>query len=79
MIAGTLSAIVPGSGYVYAGRPQTGVASFIVNMLFIWSVGDAIKHESYGLASALGFFGIGWYVGNISGYSTAAGEYNTRI
>ncbi len=78
-IAGTLSAIVPGSGYVYAGRPQTGVASFIINMLLIWSVRDAIKHESYGLASALGFFGIGWYAGNISGSSTAAGEYNTRV
>ncbi len=78
-IAGALSAIVPGSGYVYAGRSQTGVASFIINILLIWSVRDAIKHESYGLASAIGFFGIGWYVGNISGSSKAAAEYNTRV
>ncbi|MDI6804569.1 MAG: membrane protein insertion efficiency factor YidD [Bacteroidota bacterium] len=75
-LAGTFSTIVPGSGYIYSGRPATGVASFIVNGLLFWAGYDAVRNESYGLASALGFFGMGWYVGNIKGSVNAANEYN---
>lgn len=78
-LAGTLSAIVPGAGYIYSDRPATGVASFIVNGVLFWTGYDAVKNESYGLASALGFFGMGWYVGNINGSVNAANEYNFRI
>lgn len=78
-IAGTMSAVIPGSGYLYANRPQTAVASFIVNALIIWSLRDAITQESYGLGSVLGFFGLGWYIGNITGSANAAREYNVNI
>lgn len=75
-LAGTFSAIVPGTGYIYSNRTVTGVASFIVNGLLFWAGYDAVRNESYGLASALGFFGMGWYVGNIKGSVNAANEYN---
>jgi putative component of membrane protein insertase Oxa1/YidC/SpoIIIJ protein YidD len=75
-LAGTLSAVVPGAGYIYSNRTATGVASFIVNGLLFWAGYDAVKNESYGLASALGFFGMGWYIGNIKGSVNAANEYN---
>lgn len=75
-IAGTLSSVVPGAGYIYSDRTATGVASFLVNGLLFWAGYDAVKNESYGLASALGFFGMGWYIGNINGSVKAANEYN---
>jgi putative component of membrane protein insertase Oxa1/YidC/SpoIIIJ protein YidD len=78
-LAGILSTVVPGAGYVYSGRTQTGITSFIVNGLLVWSVTDAFKHRSYGIASALGFFGIGWYLGNISGSVSSANQYNETI
>lgn len=75
-LAGALSAVVPGAGYIYSNRPATGIASLIVNGLLFWAGYDAVRNESYGLASAIGFFGMGWYVGNIKGSVNAANEYN---
>ncbi len=77
--AGIMSSLIPGAGYLYAGRKGTGVTSFIVNGLFIWTIRDAIIKEQYGLASAAGFLGIGWYIGNIKGSADAARIYNTNI
>ncbi|TAK54774.1 MAG: membrane protein insertion efficiency factor YidD [Bacteroidetes bacterium] len=78
-LAGTLSAIVPGSGYLYANRPGTALSSFLINGLLIWAMRDAIHQENYSLATVIGFFGSGWYIGNIKGSSDAAEEYNIRI
>lgn len=78
-LAGILSAVIPGAGYIYSDRTQTGIISFIVNGLFVWSVKDAIKSKNYGIASALGFFGIGWYIGNIVGSGKAAIDFNKKV
>lgn len=78
-LAGALSAILPGSGYLYCDRPGTGLTSFIINGLLIWSVRDAFKNKQYGLASAALFFGFGWYLGNINGSVDAAEIYNSKI
>jgi putative component of membrane protein insertase Oxa1/YidC/SpoIIIJ protein YidD len=78
-VAGTFSAVLPGSGYLYAGRPQTAITSFIVNALLAWSVRDAIRHKSYGLTATFGFFGLGWYFGNIIGSINAVNEYNYQV
>jgi tetratricopeptide (TPR) repeat protein len=77
--AGTFSAIIPGAGYFYCNRKRTGITSFIVNGLFIWIIRDAIVQKQYGIATAAGFFGIGWYIGNIKGSIDAANIYNTNI
>jgi TM2 domain-containing membrane protein YozV len=74
-----LSAIIPGSGYIYCDRIGTGISAFVVNGLLIWAISDAIKQEQYGIAATAGFFGIGWYIGNITGSVEAAKVYNTRI
>jgi hypothetical protein len=79
LLAGILSAVVPGAGYVYAGRIGTGVTSFLVNGLLIWSIRDALHDSQYGIALTLGFFGLGWFVGNITGSADAAEEYNSAI
>jgi hypothetical protein len=76
LTTGLLAAVVPGSGYLYCGQPATGVTSFVVNGLLIWSLVDAVKNHQYGLGLSIGFFGAGWYAGNITGSVTAAHEYN---
>lgn len=78
-VAGAFSAVLPGAGYLYCGREGTALASFIINGLLIWTVRDAIRNDQYGLAAAAGFFGIGWYIGNISGSADAARAYNSHI
>jgi len=78
-LAGSLSAIIPGLGYCYAHRPWTGLTSFIVNSIIIWSIRDAIHKKNYGIATATSFFGIGWYFGNISGSAKAAEKYNNYL
>jgi tetratricopeptide (TPR) repeat protein len=77
--AGSLSAIIPGSGYAYCHHWGTGIASLLVNGLLVWAFADALKQEQYGMASLTGFVGIGWYVGNIKGSVKAAKKYNSRI
>ena len=78
-IAGSLSAIIPGLGYCYAHRPWTGLTSFIVNSIIIWSIRDAIYQKNYGIATATSFFGMGWYFGNIFGSAKAAEKYNDYV
>ena len=48
--AGILSAILPGLGYVYAGHVQTGIASLVVNSLFL-----AINNEGFVYAKGPNF------------------------
>ncbi len=78
-LAGSLSAVIPGLGYLYAHRTGTALASFIINSLIFWTGQEAIEHESYGLAATIGFFGIGWYAGNIKGSVDAAKKYNYTV
>jgi tetratricopeptide (TPR) repeat protein len=75
--AGILSAALPGSGYFYCNRITTGITSLIVNGLLFWSVFDAAKNKQYGLSAGIGFFGLGWYIGNIIGSVNAAHQYNS--
>jgi len=76
--AGTLSAVVPGTGYLYSGRPGTALTSFVINSLIFWVLRDAIAQESYGIATTTIFLGSGWYVGNIRGSMRAAEEFNIK-
>jgi hypothetical protein len=78
-IAGILSAIAPGSGYVYAQKTVTGLTSFVVNGLIVWSLSDALKNKQYGLSATIGAFGMGWYLGNIIGSVSAANQYNAAF
>ena len=77
LLAGVLSAILPGAGYAYAGRPATGLTALIINGLFAWATIDAVRGEQYGIAAAVGFFGLGWYVAGITGAASAAAAHGT--
>jgi hypothetical protein len=51
-----MSAIIPGAGYAYSDRVGTGITSFIVNGLIIWTIRDALIKEQYGFVGAVSFF-----------------------
>ncbi len=70
------SAIIPGVGYIYANRPQTGIVSFIINALFAYTTVEAIHNKQYGLGAAAGMLGLGWYFGTIRGSWKSVIDYN---
>lgn len=74
--AGILSTILPGLGYVYAGHVQTGIASFVVNSLFVSATVLSFEHHHEGAGAAISLFALGWYTSNIYGSVVAAYRYN---
>jgi hypothetical protein len=77
--AGALSAIVPGSGYAYAGRYRDGLVAFLVNGLFIAGTAVAIEHDNTPAAVLIGGVGLPFYLGNIYGSANAAHKWNLSI
>jgi len=78
-LAGTLSAVLPGSGHVYAQHYKDGAMAFIVNALFIAGTAVAINDENYALAAIVGGVGLPFYVGNIYGAANAARKWNLSV
>jgi hypothetical protein len=76
--AGLLSMAIPGAGYLYAGRPATALASFVVNGLFFWTAYDFIAAKRYGAGATALVLGSGFYLGNIRGSMHAARAYNAK-
>jgi len=71
-LAASLNAVLPGAGYGYANRPQTAVACFVVNGLFIWGTVASVHAKEPGLAALLSLFSFGWYWGGVYGAAQAA-------
>jgi tetratricopeptide (TPR) repeat protein len=78
-VAGVMSAVVPGSGYMYAGRYGDGVVALIVNGLFIAGTVAAIHQENYAVAAIVGGIGLPFYIGNIYGSANAATKWNIGV
>jgi tetratricopeptide (TPR) repeat protein len=79
LLAGTLSAIVPGSGQAYAGKYRDGLVSLLVNGLFIAGTVVAIDQENYATAAVVGGIGLPFYLGNIYGATHAASKWNVAL
>jgi tetratricopeptide (TPR) repeat protein len=79
LLAGTLSAVVPGSGQMYAGRYRDGLMALVVNGLFVSGTVLAVKDENYPLAAIVGGIGLPFYIGNIYGAANAANKYNLGL
>lgn len=76
--AGVLSAILPGSGQLYAERYVDAAAAFFLNAAFISATAASIKSDNIPLAIIVGFFGVGWYGGNIYNAMNSAQKFNQR-
>jgi TolA-binding protein/TM2 domain-containing membrane protein YozV len=78
VVAGTLSAVLPGSGHLYAGRPGQAASSFLLNALFIAGAVLAFQNDSPVLGGILVFFELGWYQGGIRSAVQAARQENEK-
>jgi TolA-binding protein len=77
-LAGMLSAVLPGAGYVYAGHFQTGITALMVNSLFIWTTVMSFEEDHEGAGIALSVLSTGFYTGNIYGSIMSAYRFNRR-
>jgi tetratricopeptide (TPR) repeat protein len=79
LLAGILAAILPGSGYVYAGHYGDGLTAFLLNGLFIAGTVTAVQSGWYAASGLSGGIGLPFYIGNIYGSMNAAKKYNNGI
>jgi TolA-binding protein len=78
-LAAVMSAVLPGSGYIYADRVGDGITAFLINALFIAGTIAAINGENYAVAAIVGGIGLPFYVGNIYGSANAAKKWNLSV
>lgn len=74
--AAVMSFVLPGSGYVYAGRPMVGLGAFLLNGAFIAGTVVAFRDGNYPLAAILLSLETGWYVGGATGAALEVVERN---
>ena len=79
VLAGIMSAILPGSGYFYAEHYGDGITAFLINGLFIAGTVTAIHQENYAVAGIVGGIGVPFYLGNIYGSANAAKKWNLGV
>ncbi len=79
VVAGFLSALLPGAGHIYAGHYKDGITSLFLNGLFIAGTVVALQQENYAVAGVVGVIGLPFYVGNIYGAANAATKWNISI
>jgi tetratricopeptide (TPR) repeat protein len=81
LLAGTMSAFIPGSGKMYAGKFKDGLYSFILIGISAWQSYDGFSRK--GIDSfkgwAYGSLGTFFYLGNIYGSMVAVKIYNEKI
>jgi hypothetical protein len=74
-LAGAL-AVIPGAGYVYCGRYQDALASFLLNTVMACAVYEAFDAHMEALGGLIGTVGFGFYAGSIYGSISAAHKFN---
>ena len=77
-LAGTLAAIIPGSGHLYTERPRDALVAFLLNGAFIWAAVELFEDDNYVAGGIVTFFELGWYTGNIYSAVSSAHKYNRR-
>jgi hypothetical protein len=75
-LASVCSAVLPGSGQVYAGSAYDGLRHFLFNGLLLYSVYHLAKDENYPAAYLVASLELPFYVGNILGAKRSAERYN---
>lgn len=78
-LAGIMSALLPGSGQLYNGRPGDALLSFLLNGIFIVGTLQALERDQPAIAGALSFFEAGWYAGNVYSAINGAHKYNRHL
>jgi hypothetical protein len=71
-----MSAILPGSGQMAAGRVEDGLRHLLFNAALIVTVVQFAREQHYGAAYVTAAIELPFYLGNISGARTAARQVN---
>lgn len=79
MLAGILSAIVPGAGKIYTEEYGDGITAFILTGLFSYLSYDNFKHNHNFRAYLFSGLAAGFYLGNIYGSVASAQIFNAKI
>jgi tetratricopeptide (TPR) repeat protein len=77
-VAAGLSAVLPGAGQLYVGRPRDAVVSFLVNGVTIAGMVAAFQNDEEVLGGLFALLESSWYFGNIYNASSGAHKYNAR-
>lgn len=77
-LAGTLSAVIPGTGSFYVGRYAEGSLALFVNALLISGTVTAFQEHQDGLGVGLGVLALAFYGGSIYAAVSGAHKYNDR-
>lgn len=78
-LAGTMSAIVPGSGQLYTGQSvSSALGAFLVNALLFTACHEAFDDDQDALGAGLGALALGFYSGNIYGAVNFAKQHNAE-
>jgi hypothetical protein len=75
-VAGSLSALLPGAGQLYAGAWQSAAVAFVLNAVAIAATVELARHRLYATAVAAGTLGSVFYVGSIVNAAELAGRRN---
>lgn len=77
-LAGIFSALLPGAGQLYAGRPMDALSSFMVTGLFAFAAYEALREDVETTAFITGGLGLVFYLSGIYGAVNAAERYNNE-
>lgn len=77
--AQTLSAILPGAGFLYVGQRQSAITAFLLNALFIAAAVQFFHRGYWALGAITTSLETGWYFGAIYGSGEAAHYFNERL
>lgn len=70
------SAVIPGSGQIYAGRIHDGLRHLIFNGILVYTFVKLLEDEHYPAAYGVAMVGVPFYVGNVRGAGWSARAYN---
>lgn len=73
------NALLPGSGYWYAGQKKSAITSFFLNSVFIAAAYNFFDNDHIAAGIFTTSLELGWYIGGINGAGLAVKEYNERL
>jgi putative component of membrane protein insertase Oxa1/YidC/SpoIIIJ protein YidD len=78
LFAGILSTIIPGTGYMYAGRFNEGLSALIINGLLGYGIYTLFANDNVGSGILTSMVTLPFYLGNIIGSANAAENINAK-
>ncbi len=75
-LAGTLSALLPGSGQLYVKRPHDAAWAFLLNSIFLSATYYAFENDETVAGIFAASLEVVWYTGNIYNAANGAHKYN---